>query len=326
MEIAAIGTTKTGELTPPSVETITWNGLTWVYIERPTRKEVDYLAQSYPFFHTLNLDDTLSRIQLPKIDEYDDYIFVVLHFPVFNKESRVTMASEVDFFVGKDFVVTIHCAGDLKPLSTLFKDCQIHTELRERNMGKGPGYLFYRITDSLVDYCFPILSKVIDNVEKVEDRVFTAPVPQTVQEIMIVRRDLLSLRRIVRPEIPVMQQLEQGNRPYLGEDLDVYFGDIGDHLNKIWHTLEEYKDIVESLTDTSNWLTQHRMQEIMRVLTIFMAIVMPLTFITSIYGMNIRLPLGLEERGGWAGFVALMGVMVLVTVGILAFFRRKRWL
>lgn len=316
----------TEELIHSAVETVTWNGLTWVYIEHPAKKEVDYLAQMYPFFHTLNLDDVLSRIQAPKLDEYDDHTFVVLHFPVFNKESRVSTASEVDFFIGKDFVVTVHCSGDLKPLSKLFKDCQIHTDLRKQNMDHGSGYLFYRILDALVDYCFPIINKVIDNIEKVEDRVFSTPVPQTVQEIMVVRRDVLSLRRIIRPELPVMRSLELKERAFMGEDLDVYFGDIGDHLNKIWNTLEEYKEIVESLSDTSNWLTSHRMQEIVRVLTIFMALVMPLTFITGVYGMNIRLPFGLEEQGSWIGFIILIAMMALVTAGILWFFRRKGWL
>lgn len=310
------------------IETVTWNGLTWVYMERPTKKEVDYLAEHYPFFHALNLDDALSRIQLPKIDEYDEHIFVVLHFPVFNKESRVTTASEVDFFVGKDFVITVHCNGDLNPVAKLFKDCQIHAELRQRNMEAGSGHLFYRIVDTLVDYCFPILNQLIDTVEKLEDRVFSAPVPHTVQEIMVARRDLLSFRRIVRPEIPVMQIIEQRSYPFLGssDDLAVYFGDIGDHLNKIWHTLDEYREVVESLSDTSNWLTSHRIQEIMRVLTIFTATVMPLSLVASIYGMNVRLPYGIEQRGGWAGFALVMGAMTAMTAGILAFFRRKRWL
>ncbi|RLC73011.1 MAG: magnesium transporter, partial [Chloroflexi bacterium] len=142
-----------------NLEYVSSSRLTWVYIERPTQAEVDFLARHFPQFHSLNLDDVLSRVQRPKIDEYEDHLFLVLHFPVFHKEARITAPSEVDIFVGEDYMVTIHCNGDLKPLSSFFKACQASEEMRRNYLEHSSGYLLYQVLDRLVNYCFPILGK-----------------------------------------------------------------------------------------------------------------------------------------------------------------------
>ncbi|MCK5434284.1 MAG: magnesium transporter, partial [Dehalococcoidales bacterium] len=138
-----------------NIRTITHGKLKWLNIEKPTARETEYLAQNYPF-HPLDLDDCLSRIQRPKIDEYKDYLFLVLHFPVFNKEARVTTRSQVSVFIGENYLITVH-KGELKPLVKLFRECQIDEESRQENFSQGSGYLLYRIVDRLVDYCLPIL-------------------------------------------------------------------------------------------------------------------------------------------------------------------------
>ena len=141
-------------------ELLTWGDLTWVNIEQPTEKETEYLATNYSF-HPLDLDDCLSRIQRPKIDEYKDYLFLVFHFPIFNIEARVTNPSQLSVFIGRDYLITLH-KGELKPLVKLFRECQIEEEARQENFSQGSGYLLYRIIDRLVDYCLPILNKILD--------------------------------------------------------------------------------------------------------------------------------------------------------------------
>ena len=126
-----------------SLESLTWGELTWINIERPTEREIEYLAQHYPFHH-LDLDDCLSRIQRPKIDEYKDYLFLVFHFPVFNIEARVTTPSQVSVFIGAKYLITLH-KGKLKPLIKLFRECQIDEESRQENFNLGSSYLLYRI-------------------------------------------------------------------------------------------------------------------------------------------------------------------------------------
>ena len=306
-----------------NVSLITCGKLTWFYIETPSTQNVEYLAQNFNF-HPLNLDDVLSRVQRPKIDEYPDHLFIVLHFPVYDKENRVTYPSEVDIFIGESYVITVHKSGDLKPLAKFFKECRLDDVTRNNYMCRSSGFLFYHVLDRLVNYCFPILDKVVDNVEKVEDLIFARPVPETVREILLVRRDLISFRRVIHPQISVVEELEREEYPFFKEDQDIYFGDIADHIRKIWDGLEDCKEVVDGLADTSNWLTSHRIQEVMRVLTIVMAIMAPATLLASIYGMNILLPGGRE-----ASFIPLI-VILLIMLGIVGamlwFFRRRHWI
>jgi len=306
-----------------NADLVTYGKLTWTYIEKPGDQDVEYLAQHFDF-HPLNLDDVVSRVQRPKIDEYDDHLFIVLHFPVFDKESRVTTPSEVDIFIGEDYLVTVHKSGDLKPLAKFFKECQLDEETRKNYMGRSSSYLLYHMLDRLVNYCFPILNKMIDNIDKVEDLIFTKAVPETVREMSLMRRDLISFRRVIRPQIGVVEALEGEEYPFFKEEQEVYFGDIADHIRKIWDGLEDCKEVVDGLAETSNWLTSHRIQEIMRVLTIVMALLAPATLLASIYGMNITLPGG-RESGLWPLLVLLL-VMVGIAVGMLLFIRRRRWL
>ncbi|UCH50419.1 MAG: magnesium transporter CorA family protein [Chloroflexota bacterium] len=302
---------------------ITCGKLTWIYIEAPTTQNVEYLARNFSF-HPLNLDDVLSRVQRPKIDEYPDHLFIVLHFPVYDKENRVTHPSEVDIFISESYVITINKSGDLKPLAKFFKECRLDDNTRNNYMCRSSGFLLYHILDALVNYCFPILDKVVDNAEKLEDLIFARPVPETVHEIMMIRRDLISFRRVIHPQIGVVEALEREEYPFFKEDQDIYFGDIADHIRKIWDGLEDCKEVVDGLADTSNWLTSHRIQEIMRVLTIVMAIMAPATLLASIYGMNVYLPGGRE-----ASFITL-GIILSIMFGIAAamlwFFRRRHWI
>jgi len=304
-----------------SIHSITGRKLTWYYIERPTTNEVEFLAQHF-HFHPLDLDDVLSRIQRPKIDEYDDYLFMVLHFPVFDTESRITRPSEINIFIGENYVITVHCSGDLKPLFRFFQECETEKESRERYLGRSSGFLLYHILDRLVGSCFPILDKITENIDDIEDVIFVKAVPRTVQQISLLRRDLISFRRVIHPQIAVIETLEREEYPFFKEDQEVYFGDIADHILRIWDGLEEAKEVIDGLADTSNWLTSHRIQEIMRILTIIMGLLAPLTLIASIYGMNIALPGGVNP-GSFFTLGVLFAIMAAVA-GTMYFYLRHR--
>lgn len=315
---------RTGVTAPaaiePSIKSIVWEKLTWINIEQPTEAETKYLAENYPF-HPLDLDDCLSKIQLPKIDEYEDYFFMVFHFPVFNPDARVTTSSQVSIFIGEDYLITLH-QGDLKPLVSFFKSCQSNEKARQEAMGRSSAYLLYLILDRLVNYCFPILNKIGDNIEEVEDRIFGNRPKGTVADVAIIRRDIISFRRIIKPQTDAVETLEQKEWPVFKEDPEIYFGDIADHLRKIRDTLEDYKEVVEGLSDTNTTLTSFRTNEVMRVLTIIATIMMPLTLIASIYGMNIKLPLADSSLS----FPLTVFIMFCIIVGMLAFFRSRRWI
>jgi len=301
-----------------NMESLTWGGLTWIDIEPPTEKETKYLAQNYPF-HPLDLDDTLSRKQRPKIDEYKDYLFLVFHLPRYRKDEQVLTSSQVAVFIGPNYLITLH-KGELKPLVKLFKECQLDEESRQEYLSKGSGYLLYRILDRLVDYCLPILDKVGNGIEEVEERIFAARRSGTIREISRLRRDIIAFRRIIWPMRAVIGSLEPKIRRFINTDLTVYFGDMVDHLDKIWDGLDEYKEIIEGLSDTYDSLATNRTNEVVRILTIIATIMLPVTVVASVYGMNISLPFMESEYALLYVFL----IMLAIIVGVLYFLRRIR--
>lgn len=303
-----------------NLESVTFGDLTWINIERPTEREIEYLAQNYPF-HPLDLDDCLSRIQRPKIDEYEDYLFLVFKFPVFIKEVRVTTPSQVSVFIGENYLITLH-KGELKPLVKLFKECQIDEESRQEYFSQGPGFLLYRTLDRLVDYCFPIVNKIGENIEDVEISIFSNEMPRAIKDISILRRDVISFRRVIWPMRAVIGSLEPKLRPYTRMDMAVYFGDMVDHVDKIWDALDEYKEIIEGLNDTHDSLVTNRTNEVVRVLTTIATILLPITVVASIYGMNIPIPF---ENSPLSFFFVIATWIVIISF-MLYFFRRHHWI
>jgi magnesium transporter len=303
------------------VEVLTHGRLTWVNIEKPTPADMDYLRQHYSFFHPLDLEDCLSRLERPKIDEYDDYLFIIMQFPVFDSLSRVSRPSDIDMFLGAGFLVTVH-DGNLWPITKLFDDCQAEEQVRQKHMGREASRLLHDVIDRLVDYCFPILYKVDANIREIEEDIFTEEVPDVVREISWVRRDIIALQRIVKPQIAIVGNLEHKDRPIIREELDVYFGDILDHLYRAWDMLEDSRDVIEGLSDTADTLTSYRINEVMKILTIISVIMLPLTLLSGIYGMNINLPLAQHPLS----FLLILCLMALVAGGMLFYFRKRRWI
>ena len=303
-----------------SIETVTHGRVTWTNIEHPTSEDIEVLRRNYSF-HPLDLEDCLSKIERPKIDEYEDYLFIVMHFPVYDPDKHISRPSEVDFFIGSSYLVTVH-DGILRPIYQLFDDCQRYERTRTKHMGRGASRLLYSVIDALVDYCFPILDKVDSNIQVIEDEVFTEDMRRIVQAISIVRRDIIALRRIIRPQIAIVANLEQKDRPFIREELDVYFGDIVDHLNKAWDILEDHREVVEGLSETSDSVISYRINEVMRILAIISVVMLPLTLLSGIYGMNVSLPLARDPLA----FALIVGLMILMAGGMVFYFRRRRWL
>jgi magnesium transporter len=305
-----------------NADTVTWGGLTWVNIVPPTEREIEYLAQNYPF-HRLDLDDCLSRIQRPKMDKYEDYLFFVLHFPIWRKETRVATHSQVSVFIGNNYLITLH-TGEIKPLVKLFRDCQLNPESCEKNFGHGSGYLLYRIIDRAVDSYFPVLDKILSLTEDVEDRVFDEKV-ETAQELAILRRDIITQRRIIFPMRAVVAQMESKVSRFTDTDIAPYFGDLLDHINKQCETLDEVKEVIEVYKDTDFVLSTEHINRVIRILTIMGTIMLPFVVVASIYGMNVILPGGLES-GSLQSFFWLILAMVMISGIMLYFFHRKGWI
>lgn len=302
-----------------NIQVVEHNGLMWYDLRHPGTAEMEFLKANFPF-HPLDLEDCRSRVQLPKLDEYPSYIFMVLHFPLFDSRQRLTRPSQMAVFAGASYIVTVH-SGDLRPLTKLFNDAQVSEEVQHTVMARGSGFLLYTVLGRLVDYCGPILNKLISNVDNVEAQVLDRA-PRVLQELAITRRDILSYRRVVRPQIQVLERLETKEYSFLRVDEDVYFGDLADHMRRLWVELEELKEVSEGLQETHAAVTSQHTNEVTRVLTVFASIMLPLTVITGLYGMNVTLPGG----GGVGTFTGVVLGMVLLAGGMLAFFWRRGWL
>jgi len=191
-------------------------------------------------------------------------------------------------------------------------------------MGKGSALLAYRIIDLLVDYCFPMMDKILSQMESVEDKVFDE-VAEAAVDVAVLRRDVIAQRRIIWPLRTVIIELEAKLKKFTTRDMSNYFGDLLDHLNKIWDTLDECKEIIEVYKDTDFVLSTEYLNRVMRIMTILATIMLPFMVVASIWGMNVYMP-GSIESGSFAPFILLMICMALIAVGMLYFFRRKRWI
>ncbi|NDJ61750.1 MAG: magnesium transporter CorA family protein [Chloroflexi bacterium] len=294
---------------------------TWINIPRPTPRDVEALRRLYPYIHPLHLEDILSPSERPKIDDDEHYLLVVMQFPLWDPVNRLTRPAEVDLFVGRGYVVTVH-DDTLRPLTQLYEDCSANEEARRRLLDHGGSHAFYVIVDRLVDYIFPILRRVDGNIRAIEEGIFSAKGNQIIRDISLARRDIIALRRIIRQQVPIMENLERVDRPIIREELDEYFGDILDHLYRARDIIDEDSEIISGLADTADTLISHRLNGVIQTLTVFSVIMLPLTFITSLYGMNISLPL----EGHPMAFPIVALIMLGVTVGMLAFFRYRRWM
>ena len=306
----------------PHIEQIDAEGLRWVNIEEPGAPERGWLEEHFEF-HALDLEDVLSRNQRPKIDTYDEYLFIVLHFPIFDPSVGRLGAGELDLFVGPDFLITIP-NQPLQPVEYLFERCRSKEELREQIFSKGSGYLLYRIVDDSFDYCFPMLRKIGNKLDALEEEIFEGRSEEIVRDISNAKQEIINFRKVIRPERPVLRDLESVKHRYLAPDLDleIYFDDIVDANERIWDMLENYKEVVEALEESNESVISHRVNDILRVLTSISVIVLPLTLLASIWGMNVGVP-GEESK---TAFWIVVGAMFAMLVGMVAYFRRRGWL
>ena len=297
-------------------------GLRWIDVEHPSKADLERIHREFPQFHPLTLEDTLSPIQRPKIDEFDDHLYIVMHFPVFEKRTHKITSSEVDMFVGKDYVVTLH-DGRLKPLVELVDTAIDDTKMRKEIFGKDASFLTYNIFNALMDYCFPILYKNDINLDILEDKIFEGgEFSKLVEELSIERRNVLNYRRIISPQRAVIANLERAMKKMGFKMADVYFDDLVDHVEKIWGSLEEQKEVVEGLHESNIALVNTVTTDVVRLLTVITVIFLPLTLIASLYGMNVPLPF-MDHK---FAFELVLGIMLVLLVLMVIFFKKKNWI
>ena len=300
--MAEIGERKLG------LQSIANKRLTWINIQKPTRERMKMLEESY-LFHELNIQDCLSKIQIPKIDRHEDYIFVILHFPTISKQDSIPRSTQLAIFVGFDYLVTVQ-QGELPALTEMFQYCKVNEKQRNSFMGTSSGYLLHSIIDLLVDDLLHILMKLKGNLEDIEDVVFddkhAAP-----KEIALLRREITTLRRIVIPLKRIVLDFSKDIQKFSEEDLTLYFDNVKDHIDKVIEVLEESKETIEIFKDTDFMLSTEKSNKILAVLTILFTLSIPAAVIAPYYGMNVNLPGGIETGsptflGHYTSFILLV--------------------
>jgi magnesium transporter len=307
----------------PRVAEVSAHGLTWIHLDPPIDPETVNDLRARFGWHPLDVEDVLSKRQRPKIDDYADegYLFGVLHFPAYDKNVQRLNAGELDFFLGPDYLVTISNV-DLLPVTRLFNRVQEDEQFRDQLFEKGSGRLLYEVLDDLFDYCFPILDKIAYKLDSIEDDIEDRRSEEIVSDISKVKQEIISYRKIIKPQRPALRLLERRIERFLPENLELYFDDLVDASERIWDLLDNYKEVVEALESTNESLISHRQNDVLRILTVFSVVLLPLTLISGIFGMNVGFP----GEGTHIAFWIVVGLMVGVIVSMVAFFRYKRWL
>lgn len=333
-----------------NIPTVTHDGLSFINLNKPTEAELKFLNSSFGF-SMLNLEDYLYKTQIPKIETYKGYSLMVMDipympqsvtkqsggkktfllpnivplstqptFPKTPRRKRISIG-EVDFFIGKDYLVILH--DDKTPqIDEIFEMCKISSKNREDLMGKGAVFLLYRIADVLVDSSFAYVEDITNSIDFIDRQLDENNSASVIEDISITRRNIVVFETMIKPALTIFADLEKGKYKELNGEMMPYWSNILDHLQKIWDRLEDNKELIEGISRSHESLLSIRTNEIIKVLTMFTAITLPLTFLASIYGMNVRLPFADHPNFFWVVLVIMVG---LVT-SMIFYFKSRDWL
>lgn len=311
----------------PELESITNKSLTWIDIQEPNREKLMKLTKYH--FHELNIEDSLSKIQTPKLDRYDDHIFVIFNFLAIDKDRGLPRPTQLAIFAGNKYLVTVQEAN-LKPLSEAFELCKADEKFRDSFMGNSSGYLLHSIIDLMVDDLLHILIKIEGNLDDIEDVVFDEKTA-VAREISLLRREITTLRRLIFPLKRTILDLSKEAQRFSEEDLTLYFDDVRDHVDKLIEILDEAKETVEIFKDTDFMLSTEKSNKILAVLTILFTFSIPASIIAAFYGMNVNLPGGTETGpttflGQYTSFIILISAAVIPAGVMIFWFKKEGWL
>lgn len=297
---------------------VKFKNFTWINIVEPTNTDLNFLTEKYNFHH-LAIEDCRLNIQQPKIDDYDDYLFMVFHLPRYIKVAKRTVALELNVFLGKNYLITLH-NGDLKPLNRYFTEISKNISQLKYS---SPAYLLYEILNTSFNYCFPMLEKIGFNLDRVEDELYVDQSRNTLEELSIIAQDIINFRRVIRPQRYFIEDLEAVKTKFITEHLEFYYEDIADKIDRIWELLDSNKEVVDVLQRTNESLLTQRLNEVMKILTIISVIMLPLTVITGFYGMNV---VGLPFADHRFATEIVFGLLIFISVTMLFYFRKRSWL
>lgn len=288
----------------------------WVDLYNFSEEEIKYVANAFDF-HELTIEDCMHYSPRAKLDKYDDFYFLMMHAIRYNEErDEEIMLVQLNIFLGENYVVTVH-KNTLPSLGRMAKICLGDCKLSN----KGRDFFLYSIIDGLVDEYFPVLDRIGDRIEDLEDEIYERPSRETTDEFLALKRTILTMRRAITPQRRIFYSISSSSFT-ISEDNQPYYLDLKDHLERISDTIDGYKDLTDGALATYSSIISARTNETMRVLTVISTIFMPLTFVTGFFGMNVPLP---DQDSIWATVSITLG-LILVSLWMVVLFRQKKWM
>jgi len=301
------------------IETIKIGRLKWLNVKNPTDNDLETIENTY-HFHPLDIEDCRESNQRSKIDVYDDYHFLVLHFPNFDKQNRFIKPKEVKIFWGEGFLITIgksHWAVD-----SVFDDAMKQYKRGEDFEIGTSDAILYAVLEKLMNESIYLLRKVGLELELINRELFGKSPAKIIERLSITRKNIIVLNTMLKPQLRVFNKFESGSVQGFADNMEDYWGNILDYYNRMWDMTEDYGELIEGLSTTFDSLQTNKTNEIMKILTLISSIVLPLTLLTGIYGMNVMLPLGNEEHAFWIIGIVMLGI----GGGMIALFKKKKWM
>jgi magnesium transporter len=299
------------------------SNLLWVDVGGPTADDTAVLRREFGF-HELALEDALTPHERPKLDRYESYYLLVLYGATFNERKLTIDEYELDIFIGPNYIVTVHDA----PVTEVDR-CSQRWEQNAGRLDVSVGVLLYSLLDTLVDGYFPVLDAIAEQTEEIELRIFNAFDPGAQAQIFGLRKELLNFRRVLAPERDLLLMLSRRELPLLDERTEAYFQDVYDHVMRATDSVDLYRDLLSSALDSYLSLSSNNLNIVFRTMTSISIILMSLSLIAGIYGMNFNpevSPLNMPELNNPYGYIITLTIMALVAGGLYMYFRRRRWL
>jgi len=302
------------------VDTIHFGSLKWHHITNPTVEDLDFLKDNF-HFHPLDIDDCSSFVQRPKIDTYEDYYFLVLHFPFMDKRTNIVKTEETKIFWGQDYIITV--ANAYSVVQDLFTLVKLDPEeIEEDEISGTSDAILYKVLYRMMKETFLLVERMGSEIDTINRELFDAKSEKIILQISRMRKNLIQLNTMFKPQLRLFHKFESGEVKGFAEEMEEYWGNVLDFYQKMWDMVDDYGELVAGLSSTFDSLQTNKTNEIMRVLTIISTIVLPLSFVSGVYGMNVALPF---DDKPWA-FMALMVICIFVLVALLGWFKGKKWM
>lgn len=323
-----------------NIQTVNSHDLSFINVEKPTDFEIKYLKNTY-YFNPLNLDDYMNRTQIPKIENHKKYDLAVLRFPFFsenvsessqygihlpgvhnpNKKCRLA-SSYVNFFISKEYVIVLH-AGELPQINHIFSQCQKTIHSRTEYMSQGSVFLVYKIIDALVNDCFPVIDEITATIDGIDKELEQKQTQETLENISATRRNLVVFHTMIKSMLPLLKELEEGKYGELDGAMRPFWGNVLDHLEKIWDRVEDNQELIEGISKSNESLLSSRNNEIVKFLTVITSVAFPFVVVNNLYSMNVvGLPYAQNQNIVWI----LFGVIFIAGVIIMTYFKHRKWL